>query len=149
MLESGPYLRRGLRPSLLASAAAALSAGSASTAGLLTAGGHYADSQSVLVSRGADAANLLPVVILLSLMGLAYRGSLVALLLWPGTLFYLCYACIPYLVGAPFTPVVFSYVATFLAAATGLILVLAALEPTQLRYRFATAHSTAADALAY
>lgn len=72
----------------------------------------YGASQSVLVSRGADVANLILLPpLLLGCLWRARRGSLVGLLLWPGTLFYALYAYVPYLIDVPFTALLFAYVA--------------------------------------
>lgn len=136
-------LRRGLGQPGVASLVAAAAVVLASALGLLDSAARYNASQSILVSRGADAANLIAVVVLLVSMWLARRGSRVALLLWPGALFYLAYAYITYLVGAPFTPLVLGYVVVFLASVYGLAALLFALDGDSLRQRFAAAHARA------
>ncbi len=102
--------------------------------------GLYGGSSSVLVSRGADAANLILVLpILLGSMWLAGRGSLLGLLLWPGALFYALYAYMPYLVGAPFTALLFVYVALVTLSAFTLIGIVASIDGAEVRKRLAGA----------
>ncbi|HKU10777.1 MAG TPA: hypothetical protein VJQ61_06060, partial [Sinomonas sp.] len=113
-------MKRQLGQTTAASLVAATTAVLASAFGLAAGAGRYAQSQSVLVSQGADVANLIAVLLVLVALWLAIRGSLTALLLWPGGLFYLAYAYIPYLIGAPFTPLLFADVVAFLAAAHAL-----------------------------
>lgn len=133
-----------LRPSLGHAYAASLAAAAgvivSSSVGMIGGAARYGASQSVLVSSGSDAANLIAVVLLLAAMGLA-RRSLGALLLWPGSLFYLAYAYVPYLVGAPFTPLMFAYVLVFLASVYGLAGVLLAVDGPRVRERFTGAHA--------
>jgi hypothetical protein len=102
------------------------------------AGGLYAGSSSVLVSRGGDAANLLLVVpILLGSRWLAGRGSLLGLLLWPGALFYALYAYVPYLVSAPFTALLFVDVALVTLSAFSLVGLVASIDGAKVRARLA------------
>ena len=72
-----------------------------STAGLLVPGFLAQDVFNLVVA--------LP--ILLGSMWLARRASLIGLLLWPGTLFYLLYTYTHYLFGAPFNPMFLAHVA--------------------------------------
>lgn len=132
---------RDLGLACLASLLIALGIGLASGAGLVSdAHGPYGDSSLVLVSRGADAANLVLIVpILLGAMWLARRGSLFGLLLWPGTLFYALYAYIPYLVGAPFSGLFFVYVALVTISGFTLVGVLASIDAAEIRRRLAAA----------
>jgi hypothetical protein len=103
-------------------------------------GGLYrVGSPSVLVSQGGDAANLILVPILLGSMWLARRGSLIGLLLWPGTLFYALYAYAIYLVGAPFTVLVFVYVVLVVLSASTLIGIVASIDGEEVRHRLAGA----------
>jgi hypothetical protein len=131
-------IRRDLRAAYLASLLVAAGITLVSVIGLARApGGFYDSTQSVLVSQGADAANLLVALpILLASMWLAHRGSLVALLLWPGALCYLLYAYLPYLIGAPFTPLVFGYVLIVVAAVVALTWVVASSDGDQVRAEF-------------
>ncbi|MGN6326588.1 hypothetical protein [Pseudolysinimonas sp.] len=132
-------LRHGLGIATVASTVAGMAVALASVSGLISGQSRYAGSESVLVSRGADAANLIVVVVMVATMWLAHRGSLTALLLWPGSLFYLAYACLPYLIGAPFTPVILADVAAFLAAAGGVASLAAGIDAVALREHLAAA----------
>lgn len=70
---------------------------------------------------------------------LARRGSMIGLLLWPGTLFYALYAYAIYLVGAPFTVLVFAYVALVVLTASTLIGIVAGIDGEEVRRRLAGA----------
>lgn len=140
-------MRHGLRQATFVSLVAAAAVVVASTVGLGTGASRYAQSQSVLVSQGADAANLIAVLLVLAALWLARRGSLTALLVWPGGLFYLAYACVPYLVGAPFTPLLFVDVVAFLAAAYGLAALATGIDGTVLHARFSAAPARAVGAI--
>jgi len=110
-----------------------------SVAGLVwgSDGLYRVETPSVLVSQGGDAANLILVPILLGLMWLARRGSMIGLLLWPGALFYALYAYAVYLVGAPFTVLVFAYVALVILSASTLIGIVASIDGAEVRQRLA------------
>ena len=96
-------------------------------------------SPTVLVSQGGDAANLVLVPILLGAMWLARRGSMIGLLLWPGALFYALYAYAIYLVGAPFTVLVFAYVALVVLISSTLIGIVSGIDGEDVRHRLAGA----------
>lgn len=147
MHEKTLPVRGGLGHATAASLVAAAAIVLASTVGLVTGASRYAQSQSVLVSQGADAANLIAVLLVLGTLLLARRGSLTALLLWPGSLFYLAYAYIPFLIGAPFTPLVLADVVAVLASAYGLAALATGIDGTALRERFSGAPSTAVGAI--
>jgi hypothetical protein len=125
------------------SASLAIAAGMlvASGGGLLSgADGPYGEASLVLVSRGADAANLVLVMpLLLGSMWLARRGSLIGLLMWPGVLFYALYAYVPYLVGAPFSGLFFVYVALVTLSAFTVSGILASVDGDGVRRRLAGA----------
>lgn len=142
-MESNLATGRGLGQATIASVVGAVSVAAGSAGGLMAGAGRYRASQSVLVSAGADVANLIAVVLLIAVTWLAHRHSVVALLMWPGVLFYLSYAYVPYLVGAPFTPLVFAYVVVFLAATYGLISILTTLDLVELQQRFRFSHPRA------
>ena len=98
--------------------------------------GRYAGSRSVLVSQGGDAVNL--VIVLPTLLGslwLARRGSLIGLLLWPGALFYTLYACVPYVVDAPFTALLVGYAALVTLSAFSVIGIVASIDGEEVRRR--------------
>ena len=100
---------------------------------------YQAGWQSVLVSEGGDAANLILVPVLLASMWLARRGSLVGLLLWPGGLFYALYAYAIYLVGAPFGVLVFAYAVLVILGASTLIGIVSSIDGEEVRHRLAGA----------
>ena len=81
-MERNLPVKRGPRQATVASLVAAMAVVLASAGGLAAGPGRYALSQSVLVSSGADA---IVALVLLVVLTLALRGSLTALLLWPGT----------------------------------------------------------------
>lgn len=140
-------MRHGLGHATVASLIAGAAVVVASALGWGSGAGRYAQSQSVLVSQGADAANLIAVLLVLAALWLARRGSLTALLLWPGGLFYLAYAFVPYLVGAPFTPLLFDDVVAFLAAAYALAALATGIDGMALRDRFSAAPARTVGAI--
>ena len=75
--------------------------------------------------------------ILLASLWLAYRGSLIGLLLWPGALFYMVYTYALYLVGAPFSVLFLSYVALVAVSASTMIGIVASIDGEQVRQRLA------------
>ena len=99
------------------------------------AGDVYVDSSSVLVSRGADVANLLLVPLLLGTMWAARRGHLLGLLLWPGTLFYSLYAYLPYAISAAITWLLLVDVGVVTLSAFTLIGLLATIDASAVRDR--------------
>jgi hypothetical protein len=123
-------VKHDLTPAYLASLLVALGIMVASAAGLASgAGGLDDDSSLVLVSQGADAANLVLVVpVLLGALWLARRGSIVGLLLWPGVLFYALYAYVPYLVGAPFNALFLVYAGLVTLSAFAVIGIVASID---------------------
>lgn len=146
-MREGLPVRHGLGHGTVASLTAGAALLLASGAGLAAGPARYVQSQSVLVSRGADAANLIAVLLVAAAPWLARRGSLAALLLWPGALFYVAYACLPYLIGAPFTPLLFAHVVAFLAAAYALASLATGIDGTALREHFAVAPARAVGAI--
>jgi hypothetical protein len=140
----GPHrlpVTRDLTLAHLASVLVALGIVGASAVGLTSgAGGSYRDSSLVLVSQGADAANLVLVVpTLLGAMWLARRKSIFGLLLWPGALFYVLYAYFLYLVGAPFTALFFVYAGLVTLGAFTVIGIVASIDGQETRRRLAGA----------
>jgi flavodoxin len=134
-------MKRDLNPAYISSLVMALGIAFVSVAGLVwRAESLYADSQLVLISGGADAANLvLPLPILLGAMWLARRDSLIGLLLWAGVLFYTLYAYVPYLVGAPFSVLFFVYAGLVTLSAFTVIGILASIDAEDVRQRLAGA----------
>lgn len=136
-----PIVTRDLALAYLGSLLVALGIGVASGTGLLSdARSLDGDASLVLVSRGADVANLVLVVpLLLGAMWLARRGSLFGLLLWPGALFYALYAYVPYLVGAPFDGLFFVYAGLVTLSAFTIIGIAATIDGQEIRRRLAEA----------
>ena len=135
-------LRRSLSVAYVASLGVAFALAVASIAGLVPgADGPYASgSPLVQVSRGGDAANLiLGVPVLLGSMGLARRGLLIGLLLWPGALFYALYAGALYLVGAPLSGRFFWYVAVVTLSAWTLIGIVVSIDAEEVHRRLTRA----------
>lgn len=134
-------VRRSLWIAYLSSVLVALGIAVVSTAGILWgAQGRYAESRSVLVSQGGDAANLIVVLpVLLGSMWLARRGSLAGMLLWPGALFYALYAYVPCLVDAPFDVLLFGYVALVVLSGFSVIGIVASVDGEVVRDRLGQA----------
>lgn len=100
----------------------------------------HGDASLVLISRGADVANLVVVLpVLLGAMWLARQGSLIGLLFWPGALFYVLYAYVPHLVGAPFSELFFGYVLLVTLSAFTIIGILVSLDMPEISRRLAAA----------
>jgi hypothetical protein len=103
-------------------------------------GGLYGESSLVLVSGGADAANLVLVLpVLLGAMWHAKRGSIFGLLLWPGALFYVLYAYVPYLVGASLSGLFFVHAWLVTVSAFTVIGIVASIDGQLIRERLAGA----------
>jgi hypothetical protein len=142
-------IRRDLTLAYAGSLLVAVGIGIASVAGLVSrADDHYGETSLVLVSPGADAANLVLVLpILLGAMWLARRGSLFGLLLWPGALFYPLYAYVPYLVGAPFGGLFFVHAGLVTLSAFTVIGILASIDGAEVRQRLAGAPARGVGAI--
>jgi hypothetical protein len=85
-----------------------------------------------------DVINLvLALPILLGSLWLVRRGSLIGLLLWPGTLFYVLYTYALYLVGAPFSALFLAYVGLVALSAYTTIGIVASIDAEQVRQRLA------------
>jgi hypothetical protein len=132
-------INRDLTLAYVASAAVALAIVVAGLAGLVSDPAvFYAGASLVLISQGADLANLVVVLpLLLAFMWLARRGSLFGLLLWPGVLFYVTYAYIPYLVGAPLSGLFFAYATLVTVSGFTVIGIVASLDAEAIRTRLA------------
>ncbi len=141
--------RRDLRSVALASIAIAFLQAVVSLAGLLLgAAGWYGNPGSALGPKpltagilvpgflGHDAFNLLVVApILLSAVYLARRGNPVALLLWPGALYYTLYTYAIYLIGAPFSGLFLFYALLVALSAFTSIGIVAAIDGGAVRER--------------
>jgi hypothetical protein len=73
--------------------------------------------------------------ILLTVLWLAYRGSLIGMLLWPGALFYMVYTYALYLVGAPFSVLFLPYIALVAVSASTIISIVVSIDGEQVRLR--------------
>lgn len=138
----GPPITRDLNLAYLASLVVAVLMTIVSIAGVLLTPGRLYGGDPALSSVfvGQDAANL--VVGLPILLGSAYlarRASLVALLVWPGALFYVLYTYALYLVGAPFNALFLAYVALVVLAAYTTIGVVASIDGEAVRARLGKA----------
>jgi hypothetical protein len=88
---------------------------------------------------GQDAFNLIVgAPLLLGVMLLARRGSLIGLLLWPGTLFYVLYWHLLYLVGAPFSALFLLYVPLVTLSAYTTIGLVSGIDGEEVRQRVST-----------
>ena len=110
-----------------------------STAGLLFGqrGLYDPDPRTLPTFLGQDALTLafaLP-LLLFSLAG-SRRGSLRALLLWAGVLFYLTYSYAYYVLGARFNVLFLAYVAIVSVSGYALLYLLMSLDPDAIRARF-------------
>ncbi len=138
----GLPVKRDLTLAYASSLVVSLGIAVASVAGLVggSDGLYEVESPLVLVSQGGDAANL--IVVLPALLGslwFVWRGSLIGLLLWPGALFYALYAYAVYLAGAPYSLLLFGYVALVTLSSFTLIGILASIDGEEVRRRFASA----------
>jgi hypothetical protein len=77
--------------------------------------------------------------ILLTVLWLAYRGSLIGLLLWPGALFYMVYTYTFYLVGAPFSALFLPSIALVAVSASTMIGIVASIDGERVRQRLGSA----------
>ena len=98
----------------------------------------HGDTSLVLVSRGADAPISLSCCRSCSARcGSPGRGLLIGLLFWPGALFYVLYAYVPYLVGAPFSELFFGDVLLVTLSAFTIIGILVSLDMPEISRRLA------------
>ncbi len=108
-----------------------------SIAGILYWDVLYPTSQ-VVGSVGSDLFNLIAVLpILLVSMWLARRGSFIALLLWPGTLFYVLYIYVFNIIGLPVTVLYLPYVILVVLSAYTIIGLVASIDGDAARQRLA------------
>jgi len=147
-----PPVRRSLKLAYRLSAIVAVLMAVVSAAGLVlgSAGLYGADSNLALGVREAEAGLLVPgllgqdvvnlvvaLPLLLGSMWLARRGSLVGLLLWPGSLFYVLYWYMLYLVGAPFSVLFLLYVPLVALSAYAIIGLVSSIDGEQVRWQLA------------
>ena len=108
----------------------------ASVVGLLYQTVIYPTDDLVLSFAPTDALNLVVgLPILLGSMWLARRGKLIGLLCWPGTLFYVLYVYVPYVIGVPFGVLFLPYVVLVALSAYTLIGLVASIDGEVVRRR--------------
>lgn len=130
-------VRHDLKLMYADSLAVALVMAVVSVAGILYRGDLYPALQaSSLV--GSDAFNLLVILpVLLISMGLARRGNLLGLLLWPGALFYVLYIYTFYVIGLPVTVLFLPYIVLVVLSAYTIIGLAASVDGNAVRQRLA------------
>ena len=109
-----------------------------SVAGLLFGGRGFYDSYPASLSGlvGQDAVTLVVgVPLLIASVWLTGRGSIVALLIWTGTLFYFAYSYYFYVIGG-FNALFLLYIAIVSASLYGLLSLLVAIDREAIRARF-------------
>lgn len=94
---------------------------------------HLSRQAQARVRRHGRAQSRRRTADLLGSMWLARRGSLIGLLLWPGTLFYVLYAF--YLIGVPFNALFLLYVALVTVSTYTMIGLLASIDGEVVRQR--------------
>jgi hypothetical protein len=136
----GLPIRRGLGLPTVASLMTSLGTAAVSVAGIALGSELYGDEPPLdLVSPGGDAANLIVVLPgLISSMVLAWRGSSIGLLLWPGAVFYALYIHALYLAAAPPGLLLFAYAALVAVSALSLVGIVASLDVEEIHRRLAT-----------
>jgi len=140
-MKNQPFLGPSIKAAYALSGLASLGIVVSSAASFVSRGSvFHGQSGSVLVSPGADVANLMLVApLILCCLLLSMRGSLIGLLLLPGGLLYALYAYVPYLIGGPFTALLLVYVATATFSSFGLAVLLASVDLESVRRRLAGA----------
>jgi hypothetical protein len=148
-----PAIAYGLRVALAASLFAGLLMGGASIAGLIlgsstlygdvkTAIGATPSTAGLLVPGllGHDVFNLLVALpLLLATAWLAWRGSLLGVLLLPGVLVYVLYTYTIYVISAPFSVLFLAYVSLVALGGFTTIGLVTAIDSTAIRRRLAGA----------
>jgi hypothetical protein len=130
-----PYVLSGLLAVLLLAS---------SVAGLLFGGRGFYDSYPVSLAGlvGQDIVTLVPgVPLLLASMWLTGRGSVGALLVWAGSLFYFAYSYYFYVIGG-FNALFLVYVAIVSASLYGLLSLLFAIDAEAIRAHFGSGAPT-------
>jgi hypothetical protein len=96
----------------------------------------YTSPESFHSFAANDIVNLLlGTPVLLAAIGLARRGRLVGLLLWPGALLYVLYNYTAYLLGVPAGPATVAYGALIALSACALLVLLRRIDAAALRER--------------
>jgi hypothetical protein len=152
-VAAAPPIAGRLQLALAASLVVALLIACVSTAGLiLGSDGLYGDPKMAIGAVASTAGVLVPgflghdvfnlfvaLPLLLAIVWLAWRGSLLALLLWPGVLLYVLYSYTIYLISAPFSVLFMSYAGLVVLGGFTAIGVVTAIDGMAVRQRLAGA----------
>jgi hypothetical protein len=132
-------IKRDLSLAYAASIGVALVMTVASVAGLIRGTTFYpmTDMKLFPLFVGQDALNLIVgLPLLLGSMWLARRGSLIGLLLWPGSLFYVAYDYGYYVLGAPINWFFLAYIGLVTVSMYAAIAVVVSIDADTIRGRF-------------
>jgi hypothetical protein len=133
-------VRRDLTLAFVLSLLAALLMAIASAGGFFAPTRFYPTDELFRAFVANDVVNLfIGLPILLAAMWLAWRGTLVGLLVWPGALVYVFYNYIAYLVGIPFGLLTFVYLALALLSTAAVLVLLNNIDATAVQARLAGA----------
>lgn len=138
MKNSQPILQENLKPALSLSLMIGLLMAGVSMAGLLFQGSLYPTDELQDAFVANDFVNLfIGLPIMLWSMWLARSGKLAGLLLWPGTLLYVLYNSIAYVIGMPLGWISLVYLALVLLSATIIIYLLKAIDNNSVQQQLA------------
>lgn len=125
----GLPITASLAPATLASLVIALLIAGVSSVGLLFPSAVYLSAAARLAFMPSDGFMLaLGLPLLLGAVALAWRGSLVGLLAWPGVLFMVLYLYLPYVTGAPVSALFLPHLALVAISAVTLISLVATID---------------------
>jgi hypothetical protein len=132
------FIKRDLTLAYLISCIIAFIMSAVSVAGILYGNDIYPASQ-VSSNIGTDALNLVVgLPILLGSMWFARRGSLIGLLIWPGSLFYILYVYTFYILGIPFNMLFLPYVVLVTLSVYTTIGLVASIDGEMVRQRLSS-----------
>ena len=132
---SAQIVKRDITLAYIISLIVALVMSVVSLTGMLFGNDIYPASQ-VSSNIGTDALNLIVgLPVLLASMWFARRGSLIALLIWPGALFYILYVYTFYILGIPFNMFFLPYIALVTLSAYTLIGLVVSIDGEAVRQR--------------
>ncbi len=141
MATSHPLpITRGLTVAFVLSALAAALLAVTSVAGLMfgTRGLYRPDPGTLPTFIGQDLITLIVALpILLVTLWYVHRGSLRALLLWPGVLVYIAYSYAYYLISPEFNTLYLAYICIVSTSGYGALFLLLTIDPDLVRARFA------------
>jgi hypothetical protein len=138
--DTGLLVRCSLTLAYACSLTIALLVAVATLAGLLFPGAVYPAEETRLFGVPTDVISLVIVLpVLLGAMGLARRGQLLGLLLWPGALLYVLYVYIVYVVGVPLNALFLAYLLLVTLSAYTTIGLVASVDAEVVQQRLAGA----------